>query len=491
MNGTSKIVIRADASPLTGTGHVMRCLALAQWAMRQRLDVRFVGRVQSLWVQERLRQESIPATLLEGDIPAREPARDVSMHLGVPSGNFWVVLDGYHFGLDYQRAVRAAGFKLLLVDDYAHLPEYSCDILLNQNLGAENLPYAGDIGSRLLGPRYAMLRPEFATAREAAEARIFPERPRNLLLTLGGGDASGHLKRIAPWFTLKELEGCVLRVIAGAMPEAAIRESFAACPAALEILSRVDDMPSLLLDTDLCVTGGGSTCWELCCLGVPFLTVEVAENQRGVMSGLAALGVAPESGIWPLRRMLENKACRETASRSGFSLVDGTGAARVARRLVSAMPALRPAGPQDSEFLWQLASSFDVRAVSLATESFSWEEHCKWYASRLQSAEPFFIACGSDGSPLGYIRLARDADLSATVSIALVPEARGRGFAPHLLREVCEQWRRMCPAVALKALILAENKASQAAFLAAGFRSAGEKDMAGRLFLLFVADNAG
>ena len=91
---------------------------------------------------------------------------------------------------------------------------------------------------------------------------------------------------------LPELAGRTVRVIQGGMDADRIRAAFAHCPANLEILPRVDDMPALLLDTDLCITAGGSTCWELCCLGVPFLTVEVAENQHEIIAALAGHNIA-------------------------------------------------------------------------------------------------------------------------------------------------------------------------------------------------------
>ena len=161
---SASLLIRADAAPAMGTGHVMRCLALAQAAKVRGIPVRLVGRVNVRWVRERLRTEGVAFTALEGEVPEKEAPEDL---FGQPSDNFsnevegvtpWVVLDGYHFGLDCQKAVRAAGYKLLVIDDYCHLPEYSCDILLNQNIGAEKFAYTGDIGAKLLGPEFALLR---------------------------------------------------------------------------------------------------------------------------------------------------------------------------------------------------------------------------------------------------------------------------------------------------------------------------------------------
>lgn len=288
------LIIRADAAPRMGTGHVMRCLALAQAARREGLDVHMICRLGVDWLRERLAREDIPLHCLPDMPPAAETPDDLlrqlqAASLPVPGGvaaPVWVALDGYHFDTACQLAVMRAGYRLLVIDDYAHLPEYHCDVLLNQNIGAELLTYQGSIGRKLLGLEYVLLRQEFWDAQEKAQQRSRPAQPQNILITLGGGNFIEHLEKIAADMYLPELAGRTIRVIQGAMEADRIRAAFAQCPAQLEILPRVDDMPSLLLDTDLCVTAGGSTCWELCCIGIPFLAVLIAENQKNIIDYL-------------------------------------------------------------------------------------------------------------------------------------------------------------------------------------------------------------
>lgn len=326
------LILRADATPRMGTGHVMRCLALAQAAQDQGLEVLVVGRVSVPWVQERLHAERLSLQEIPDAVPHEEDPANLLQQLaktGFTPADSWVVLDGYHFTLACQLAVRNTGYRLLVIDDYAHLPEYSCDILLNQNLGAEELPYAGDIGLKLLGLRYALLRREFRKARERLSSIKRNVPPQNILVTLGGGDFIEYLERIAQDMSIPAMRGRTLRVLRGAMDAERIKKAFASCPARLEILSRVDDMPSLLLETDLCITAGGSTCWELCCLEVPFLTVEVAENQKKIAAGLDLLRFAPFFSAAELYKKLiiqSTVKVQEKISR----LCDGAGALRTA-----------------------------------------------------------------------------------------------------------------------------------------------------------------
>ncbi|MDR3358357.1 MAG: UDP-2,4-diacetamido-2,4,6-trideoxy-beta-L-altropyranose hydrolase [Desulfovibrio sp.] len=325
----TSLLICADASPATGAGHVMRCLALALAAREVGLAPRLVGRMTVPWLRERLAKTDIRVTEVDGSVPVRENPQDLLARMDGTKAD-WLALDGYHFGTDCHKAARRAGCGLLVIDDYNHLPEYHCDILLNQNPGSDDFVYKGGIGRKLLGPKYALLRPEFSAARRKAEQRVFSGSARNILLTLGGGDCSARLEHIARHCALPALAGCALTVVAGAMPEENIRTALKHCPARLEILRSVDDMPALLLATDLCVTAGGGTCWELCCLGVPFLTVEVAENQAGIVSGLQKRGFTPMLTEENFCRFMDDAELRAHVASLGLAMVSGEGAFAVA-----------------------------------------------------------------------------------------------------------------------------------------------------------------
>lgn len=338
-------MIRADATAHMGTGHVMRCLALAQAARALGMHVHMVCRIGVEWVRRRLQQEEISLQLVEGEPPYRETPEDLLAQLDCFSGSsssqgmpIWVVLDGYHFGPECQKVLLERRCKLLVIDDYAHLPEYYCHLLLNQNAGADELAYCGKMDRILLGPQYALLRQEFHHAREKALLREPSVSPQTLLVSLGGGDFIEHLELVAANMRQIDTGVQVIRVIQGAMSAERIRNAFAGCPISLEILPRVDAMASLLLDTDVCVTAGGSTCWELCCLGVPFLTLTLAENQKGITRWLEReADVAPFSAK-NLQRLLSSTARRLDQKRAIMELVTGWGAmsiARIMRKAVS------------------------------------------------------------------------------------------------------------------------------------------------------------
>jgi len=478
--------IRADASLSMGAGHIMRCLALAQAAIIQKTSICMIVRTDVSWVETRLKQGNITHILLPEAIPSREDPKSLIRQLRTADiEGDWVVLDGYHFGLNCQQAVRAAGYKLLVIDDQAHLPGYSCDILLNQNISAEEFVYKGDIGQKLLGPKYALLRSEFLADRQKSEARQLSEKARNILLTLGGGDFSEHLARISIDFAVPELSGCVLRVIAGAMPPESISRLLWDCPAKLEILDQVDDMPALLLDTDFCVTAGGSTCWELCCLGVPFLMVETAKNQRANILHLATLGLADIFSGNSFKSALKKPIDQEIVNKL-MALVDGKGCQRVLVEL-DEFPHLflRAALPEDCMTVLALANDTQVRENAFSNNRITEEEHVRWYSARLKAKDsPFFVAF-SRNILVGYVRYdITDTREERVVTIAIAEKWRGQGVGVWLLRESARHVF-VCGIDSVIAWVKPENKPSRKIFQQAGYIFLGQKQYRDRIMCCF------
>ncbi len=339
------VLIRADASPEIGTGHVMRCLALAH-AIADR-----GGRPEfaSSAISDPLRRRIEDAGFAVVEVPARHPdPRDLATLLALARQRdaAWVVTDGYAFDTGYQEAIRRAGRRLMVIDDYNHLPRYDCDVLLNQNLGAESLAYkVNPEAVRLFGPRYALLRPEFPAYRD--RPRDLPAQARKILVLFGGADPANVTGR-----TLEALRGLDLEVRAVVGPLnphwdrlcEQVARIHAECSATrIELLRDVRDMPALMAWADLAITAAGSTCWELACLGVPMVVTAVAENQEGIARELERAAVAVRlterevGDIAALKELigtlLQQKDRRGRMTAALSSLVDGLGARRIASLL--------------------------------------------------------------------------------------------------------------------------------------------------------------
>ena len=186
------LFIRADANVQIGTGHIMRCLALAQAWQDRGGKVTFISRCESKKIQERISDEGFDLLSLEKPYPHPsdlvQTLRALSTIQQQPTIKNWLVADGYHFDSMYQKKIKEAGHKLLWIDDYGHTDHYYADIVLNQNVSAEECFYKKrETSTRLLlGTHYVLLRREFIQWQ--GWEREDPSIARKVLITMGGSD---------------------------------------------------------------------------------------------------------------------------------------------------------------------------------------------------------------------------------------------------------------------------------------------------------------
>lgn len=196
----------------------------------------------------------------------------------------WLVVDHYAIDSHWEEILRPKVRQMMVIDDLADR-RHVCDLLLDQNLGRE----AGDYSSKvpaactiLAGPCNALLRPEFAELREYSLARRQRPLVKNLLLTMGGVDASNATSRVLEALKKSVLpEDCCITVVMG--PHAPwlrrVRELAVSMPWPTRVKVGVENMALLMADSDLAIGAAGGTSWERCCLGLPTLLVVLAENQ--------------------------------------------------------------------------------------------------------------------------------------------------------------------------------------------------------------------
>jgi UDP-2,4-diacetamido-2,4,6-trideoxy-beta-L-altropyranose hydrolase len=341
----SVLVIRADADSQVGTGHVMRCLALAQAWQDGGGRALFLMAPAPPALESRLRSAEMEVLPLHTAPGTPEDAAETAA-LALSHGASWVVADGYHFGAEYQHRIKDAGLRLLVVDDYGHASHYCADLVLNQNIGAsEELYSSREQHTRLLlGARYALLRREFWPWR--SWRREIPEVARKVLVTLGGGDPDNVTLKVVQALAQVEIEGLEAVVIVGAANPhlEQLRAAVKDLPHFLGLRYNVTNMPELMAWADMAITAGGSTCWELAFMQIPAIVLILAGNQEPVARRLEEIGAVLNLG-WPSRlsaagisrvlaNLLMSPTMRQDLARQTQSLVDGQGTTRVLRQLI-------------------------------------------------------------------------------------------------------------------------------------------------------------
>ena len=327
------LLIRADANPRMGTGHVMRCLSLAEGWQRAGGAVMFALADATPAIEHRLVSEGFSFVRLTTTLGSDDDAMQAS-GLARQHGATFVITDGYHFDAAYQRTIMAAGLRLLAVDDYGHAEHYAADFVLNQNLSAREEWYRNrDPHTRLLlGTRYVLLREQFLPYREWQ--RDIPSVARKILVTLGGADPDNVTGKVIE--ALRNLDVEVKVVVGGSNPNL---ERLKSQVSASSILTDVSNMPALMAWADIAVAAGGTTSWELAFMGLPSLVIVLADNQVGIAAALANEGISNNLGphndipvvkiTSALQSLLTDPSRREAMSRLGRMLVDGNGVARI------------------------------------------------------------------------------------------------------------------------------------------------------------------
>jgi len=506
---TGTLVIRADASARIGAGHMMRCFALAQTWQLEGGQVVFLSHCESDALRQRITDagmEFVPVAYPYPDPRDLQTTLDILRtrsagareNLKPETGNpMWLVLDGYHFDAIYQQAIRTAGYRLLMVDDMAHLPAYHADILLNQNLGAEKLKYNCDSDTTLLlGSRYALLRQEFLAWR--GWQRGIPDVARKVLVTMGGGDPDNVTLKVIHALDQVRVDGLETVVVVGVSNsnfqelESAVHD----LKVPVRLVQNVDNMPELMAWADVAVTAGGSTCWELAFMGLPSVVLILAENQHSIAEILDADGFAVnlgrhtllESGdiAYQLRSVIMSSEKRGSMSNCGRQLVDGGGTMRVIRCLQGRELALRPVRVEDCRLIWEWANDPVARALSFSTEKIPWEKHVAWFESkRTDPSIHFFIAVDKNDVPAGQIRFQINGQ-AAVVSVSLAPEQRGRGYGAKIIQMGTRELWVTTKTNIIHAYIKQDNIASIRAFVKAGFISAGMAEVHGCPALHYV-----
>jgi len=341
------LLVRADASTQLGTGHVMRCLALAQAWHEIGGRAFFATAAIASSLATRFLAERIELIHLDV-LPGSNDDATQTASLAQKRRASWVVVDGYQFGDAYQRAIKQAGLRLLFVDDYGHADHYYADLVLNQNINADEsrYPHRESYTRLLLGTSYALLRSEFWSWRNWQ--RQIPSVARRVLVTLGGSDPESVTHKVIKALKQIQLPGLQARIVIGPantdLPT--IRREAEDLDCHIELLTDVTDMPALMAWADAAVSAGGITCWELAFMGVPTVVVILADNQKGIAEGLAEAGVAscvgwhdqfaPGQLAQMLTELLEKCPIRSRMSSHGRSIVDSLGAKRVVDQLQDA-----------------------------------------------------------------------------------------------------------------------------------------------------------
>lgn len=355
------IVFRADASIEIGTGHVMRCLTLADALYDQGVECKFICREYPGNLIANIRNKGYDVNVLPA--PVESSAHVINSSVSQPAHAHWLgttqeldaddcaliladlqpewlIVDHYALDSRWETALKPHYRKLMVIDDLADRM-HRCDLLLDQTLGrrAEDyLPWVPVQCKLLCGSRFALLRPEFADLRAYSLNRRQKPKLNELLITLGGVDKDNVTGRVLRAIADGKVpDECRITVVLGSSAPwlAEVQKQAASMPWPTEVRVNVSDMARLMASTDLAIGAAGATSWERCCLGVPTLMLVLAQNQRAIAQALCRAGAAQlvDQVTFKELRLIANQQMAPYALREMSSLAekvtDGLGVSRV------------------------------------------------------------------------------------------------------------------------------------------------------------------
>jgi UDP-2,4-diacetamido-2,4,6-trideoxy-beta-L-altropyranose hydrolase len=485
------LFIRSDATLSMGTGHIMRCIALAQAWKKRRGFVTFISHCPNHKISQRIISEGFNLIRIDRIWPHTQDLKKTLKTLNnnlstnnkeskVPECYNWVILDGYHFTTDYQKSIREAGFKLLVIDDNNHLKHYSADVILNQNIGSDHYSYSCNRNTiKLLGTKYVVLRSEFLKNKHIKKDT--PAKAKNILITMGGSDPYNiTLKIVQAIDKINDLSFKFNIIVGPNNPN--IKCLNDASQNQLSNINLIDDadMPEMMAWADLCVTAGGSSCWELCFTQVPFVTIVIAENQIELASGLererAALNLGKKETLAQddITNTILSLSCdikkRRELKNAGMKIVDGKGTKRIIRQMFVRKITIRHADIGDAKLLYDQINDKKTRLSSFNSNPILWEDHLQWLRKKLKDENSWvFIAENHIEDPIGQIRFDRKNDFF-DISYSLDKKFRGLGLGKTLLKTGLKTIQtKIHKPVIMQGTVKNNNLASKISFENCGF----------------------
>lgn len=345
-----QVFFRADASTELGIGHVMRCLTLADQLHNLGAQCHFICAELPGHAASRIISRGFSVHLIEaqnGNIDAKTDALACQKILSAEQAA-WLVVDHYALSIDWQHRLRPFCRRLGVIDDLANR-QHDCDLLIDPNWFGEQTSaryqqYVPANSLQLLGPAYALLRPEYATLRAQ-----LPERSaviRRVLVTMGGSDPTNEITKVLQAMSVPELQPLALDIVCGQQhPALPLLQLLAAQRGGVTLFESLPSLAGLMMRADLMICAGGSTNWERLCLGLPALVISTAENQQAMNQALAADGLCFYAGkaehvntdglIQALCSILQDQEHYLQQSHAAFACVDGKGAAKVAAAMMA------------------------------------------------------------------------------------------------------------------------------------------------------------
>ena len=332
------IYIRVDMNPVIATGHVMRCLSIADEISRLGGKVIFITADE--YPIEVIHGRGYETLVLNSDWRKMEEELPQLLDWIEEYSIKKLLVDTYQVTGSYLQKLKEV-IQVFYLDDLDAF-SYPVDGLICYANYYNTFSYGNEKGKEgyYLGMEYVPLRKAF----QNAEPKVICDRIRKVLLLSGGSDSCGIIERMVEVF--KDKANMTLITVCGRFYEGyeALKEKYAKYPN-LVFYQNVSNLEEYMKAVDLAISAGGTTLYELCALGTPAISYSFADNQLFNVKQFEKDALIDYAGdvrnedIFANAVLLYEKYDKDVTLRKERSvkmqqMVDGRGARRIAQILL-------------------------------------------------------------------------------------------------------------------------------------------------------------
>ncbi|WP_024872839.1 UDP-2,4-diacetamido-2,4,6-trideoxy-beta-L-altropyranose hydrolase [Tolumonas lignilytica] len=485
-------IFRVDSSIDIGTGHVMRCLALADEFKNHEIKTHFICRdlpgnihkliltrghsvtvLPLLALYKSIAQENDYAGWLQ--VTQEQDAQECISHLkqlNLPSRPI-IIADHYALDKSWEVLIKNHSQLLIIIDDLVR--EHEADIIIDQTLGRSEKEYekSSQCKTILVGSEYAMIRSQFYLKREESICS-HNERPMNIFISMGGSDKDNILALILD--ELKNNKILWIKKIAILINSTSsnykqIEKITHQCNYDIELINFVDDMANFMSNYSLAIGAPGTTTWERATMGIPAVLIPIAENQQDITRVYKKYNAGEilfpneikNNLISALNKIKDNY---EDLRNINYQITDGLGIRRIIYNIwpLKAKDGVNvticKAMYDDIMQVYEWQCQPQTRRYARNSKIPSLTEHIEWMTKRLHDPKCYFYIIKYGHEKVGVVRLDWVCPLCYEISIFIDEKKKKLNIAKNALILVSELHLE----VDLIAIVLKENLASQMLF---------------------------
>ncbi|MDC1066107.1 UDP-2,4-diacetamido-2,4,6-trideoxy-beta-L-altropyranose hydrolase [Candidatus Pseudothioglobus singularis] len=493
------IVFRTDASIKIGTGHVIRCLALAQKLKNYGADCGFICRDHDGNLIKKIQSKGFKTATLSNKLSPTNTEKDLS-HSNWLQTNWrhdaeqtiqalikspeWIIVDHYALDAKWERLIRPHCKKIMVIDDLADR-EHDCDLILDQNINKEiERRYIGLLPPSclsLFGPNYALLHSEYAKLHQIIE--IKSKKINRILVFFGGYDNHNLTHLVIEAFLNLKMFNLKLDVVFNKNSIYASNiKGLAQKHENITLHNNVPSLANLIQNADFAIGAGGTSVLERFCLGLPSLVITSAKNQVSIAAELHQQKFIRYLGHYDsvnksmitesLNNLLDCESLYDWSTHC-WNLVDGNGAERVSSFILidsNTQLKTRLVSGDDEELLLRWSNDALVRKNAFNQKRISKKEHHSWFLNRLNNPSfcLIFVIETFKGIPIGNVRFEFKNDFWE-ISFLLDPLVRGKNLSIKMVETSIKSFRELNSEADLIGRVKKNNLASKKIFEALGF----------------------